>query len=67
MWCRFCGPEHPLRIEWREQIELKPLGSFSLAGNQMKASALKRDWPWAVCDNCKRESKGKYDPPDAPT
>ncbi len=59
LWCKHCGPDHPLRIEYREQLEAKPLGSFSLAGAQMKFSAVKRQWPWAVCDNCKRESKGR--------
>ncbi|MFZ2238016.1 MAG: hypothetical protein WAV90_00575 [Gordonia amarae] len=59
LWCRHCGPEHPLRIEWRDEIVARPLGSFSLAGAQMKFSATKRQWPWAICDNCGHESKGK--------
>lgn len=59
LWCKHCGPEFPLRIEMREVYVAKPLGSFSLAGGQMKVSAIKRRWPYAVCDNCKRESKGK--------
>lgn len=58
LWCKHCGPEHPLRIEWREEMESRPLGSFSLAGGQMKFSVVKREWPYAVCDNCKRESRG---------
>lgn len=59
MWCKHCGPEFPLRIEMREILEAKPLTSFSLAGAGMKFSAVKRKWPFAVCDNCKSESKGK--------
>lgn len=59
MWCKHCGPDFPLRIEMREGLEAKPIGTFSLAGAQMKFSAVKREWPYAVCDNCKRESRGK--------
>jgi hypothetical protein len=59
MWCKHCGPDFPLRIEMREELEAKPIASFSLAGQQTKFSAIKREWPWAVCDNCKRESRGK--------
>ncbi|AID58858.1 hypothetical protein PBI_GAIA_38 [Mycobacterium phage Gaia] len=58
VWCKHCGPDFPLRIEWREELECKPIGSFSLAGAQAKFSAVKREWPYAVCDNCKRESRG---------
>jgi hypothetical protein len=57
LWCRPCG--HPLRIELREEIAAKPLGTFSLAGAQMKVSANRVEWPWAVCDNCGRECKGR--------
>lgn len=59
MWCKHCGPEFPLRVEWREELVAKPLTSFSLAGAQMKVSAVKREWPYAVCDSCGRESRGK--------
>jgi len=58
MWCKYCGPEFPLRIERR--LEARPIGSFSLAGAQMKLSA--REWPYAVCDGCGRESRGKWVP-----
>jgi len=61
MWCKYCGPEQALRIEMREEFEAKPLGSFSLAGAQIKFSATKREWPYAVCDGCGRESRGKVD------
>lgn len=59
LWCKHCGPSHPLRIEWREILEAKPIGTFSLAGAGMKVSCVKHEWPWAVCDNCGRESRGK--------
>lgn len=50
-----------LRVEWRAEFGAKPVGSFSLAGAQVKFSAVKREWPYAVCDNCKRESRAKDD------
>jgi hypothetical protein len=53
-FCKYCG-HVGLKIEWR--LEAKPLGTFSLAGQQMKVSAL--EWPWAICPGCKHESKGK--------
>lgn len=59
MWCKHCGPSYPLRIEYREELEAKPIGSFSLAGQQIKFSAIKREWPYAVCYNCLRESRGQ--------
>lgn len=49
---------------WPEgHFTAKPIGSFSLSGQTMKFSAIKEtvDWPWAVCDNCKRESRGKHE------
>lgn len=52
--CPRCG-QKTLRIEWR--LEVKPIGSFSLSGQQMKASAL--EWPWLVCGNCGVEGRGK--------
>jgi hypothetical protein len=42
----------------REELEVKPIDTFSLAGVTPKFSAIKREWPHAVCDNCKRESRG---------
>lgn len=59
LWCRHCGPDYSLRIEYREELEAKPVGAFSLAGQQIKFSAVKSDWPYAVCDNCGRESRGE--------
>lgn len=57
LWCRFCGPEQPLRVEMR--LEAAPIGSFSLAGVQAKFSA--KEWPYAVCDGCGRSSRGEQD------
>ena len=57
MDCKHCG--EPLRIEWREEIIAKPIGTWSLAGQQIKFSGQKVKWPWAVCDNCKMESRGE--------
>lgn len=61
LWCKHCGPEYPLRIEWREEIEAKKVGEFSLAGVQMKFSGVRRQWPYAVCDNCGRSSRGRLE------
>lgn len=55
LWCRYCGPSAPLRVE--ERFEANPLGTFSLAGVQAKFTA--RKWPYAVCHACGRECRGK--------
>lgn len=55
MWCKHCGPEFPLRVEWR--LEAKPLGTWSLAGAQMKIVAA--NTPFAICDSCGRECQGE--------
>lgn len=55
LWCKHCGPDAPLRIE--ERFEAAPIGSFSLSGVQMKTTG--QFWPYAVCDSCGRESRGK--------
>jgi hypothetical protein len=52
--CRYCGSGDTW-VEWR--LEAKPLGSFSLAGAQMKFSANR--WPYAVCDGCGHVSRGE--------
>lgn len=57
MNCKHCG--NPLRIEWRDEYIAKPLGTYSIAGAQNKVVAHTVQWPWAVCDTCKLESKGK--------
>lgn len=47
--------ESTLKVEYR--LKTQPVGSFSLAGQQMKFSAL--EWPWVVCSGCGAESEGK--------
>jgi hypothetical protein len=56
--CRDCAVP-ALRVEWRTVLVAKPVGSHSLAGMQPKVAAEEKPWPWAVCDNCGGESKGK--------
>lgn len=56
--CKYCNSTD-LRIEYREKIIAKPIGSFSLAGAQVKFSGHKVDWPWMVCGGCHHESEGK--------
>ena len=52
--CPSCGVKG-LRIEYR--LTAKPLGSFSLAGAQMKVSAVRV--PWLICGTCGVEAEGK--------
>lgn len=54
--CPACG-EQRLEIEYR--LEAKPLGSYSLAGHQVKVAA--SGWPWLVCRNCGVEARGKWE------
>lgn len=54
LWCKNCGPAFPLRIEMR--LVAKPL-TYSISGMQNKIAA--SEWPYAVCDNCKSECRGK--------
>jgi len=54
--CPGCGAL-ALRIE--ERLEAKPLGTFSLAGQQLKASAWL--WPWLVCGACGIQARAKFD------
>lgn len=60
--CRDCRAPR-LRLEWRAQqvFTARPLGSYSVAGAQLKASVVASavQWPWCVCDGCGAESKGK--------
>jgi hypothetical protein len=58
--CRDCG-QATLRLEYRKELVAKPLGTWSLAGAQMKTAAVEGEWPWCVCDNCGGESRGKHD------
>lgn len=52
--CRDCG-EPRLKLVWK--LEVRPLGTFSLAGAQLKASA--REHPYCVCEGCGAESRGR--------
>lgn len=54
--CTKCG-SRLLRIEIR--LEAKPIGTWSLSGNQMKTVA--EEWPYMVCDGCGSECRGKVD------
>ena len=56
--CKYCHATGAIVIEWRDELHAKPLGSFSLAGHQMKVSATEVSWPWAVCTSCGHESRG---------
>lgn len=56
--CRKCGAKE-LRLEWRNTLTAKPLGTHSLSGSQLKVSATAGSWPWCVCGACGAESKGK--------
>lgn len=47
--CPFCG-QKALRLEMRESFTARPVGTWSLAGQQPKVSAYKQMWPWLVCD-----------------
>lgn len=52
--CKYCGSDKTFVVM---RLEPAPLGSFSLAGVGMKTTA--KEWPWAVCDGCGHESRGK--------
>lgn len=58
MLCGACGAKE-LRIEYRETLQVRPLGTFSLSGSQMKFSGNMVRWPWVVCKACGAEGKGK--------
>lgn len=63
--CRYCG-SNDIWLEVREQISASPSGYFSLAGVQMKFSALRMPSYWLVCDECSYQdaillSEGKTD------
>lgn len=69
--CRYCGVTGAVRIEWRQSLVSKPLGTFSLAGVGLKTSAVEAAWPWAVCQpehgGCGHESRGRYEPAQSRT
>lgn len=54
--CRYCG-HHRIRVEWR--MVATPLGTYSIAGAQMKFEAT--SVPFATCEGCGHESEGKTD------
>lgn len=56
--CVKCGAL-ALRVEARDELVARPIGTYSLAGAQLKTSVVERSWPWAVCDGCGGESRGK--------
>jgi len=61
--CGYCGVTGAVRFEWREKLQVRPLGSFSLAGVNMKLNGSYVAWPWAVCreelGGCGHESEGR--------
>lgn len=54
--CPACG-QTTLSIE--ERFEPKPVGTWSLAGAQMKLTG--KMWPYVRCSNCGVEARGKID------
>lgn len=56
--CKYCG-SLDIWVELRPRITAQPLGTWSLAGAQLKTSAVATTWPWAVCGGCGHESEGK--------
>lgn len=60
--CKYCW-ETAIVLELRQEFIAKPVGTFSLAGAQMKFSAIRCWWPWARCTACGHESKGKVEEP----
>lgn len=57
--CKYCNTVGKIRIEWRERFVPKPMGTWSLAGQQMKMTGTMVNWPYAICDACGHESEGK--------
>lgn len=56
--CPACG-EITLKIQWREELIARALGTWSLPGSQPKTSASMRPWPYLVCDECAFEERAK--------
>lgn len=57
--CPACG-QAALTIEWRVELTARPIGQFSLAGQQMKFSASSIRWPHLVCTSCGVEARGTF-------
>lgn len=55
--CPTCGCS---QLRFTTKLVLRPLGSWSLSGNQLKTSAVK--WPYVICDNddCDFEQAAKH-------
>lgn len=58
--CPACGAT-ALRIEWRTRVVASPIGTFALAGQQVKAPAKTEPWPWVRCGACGIEAEGSRD------
>ena len=54
MWCKHCGPEVQLKIEFRDEV--KP-SIFPLSGNPTQFTTYR--WPYAICNSCKRECQAE--------
>lgn len=59
--CPECGVTGKLKVEIRDRFTARPIGTFSLAGSQLKVSAEKVPWPFLVCEGCGFEEAGKPD------
>lgn len=55
--CPRCGSS---QLRFTTRLVSRPLGSWSLSGNQPKTSAV--EWPYVVCDNtdCDFEQAAKH-------
>jgi hypothetical protein len=57
-FCRYCG-HVGLVPHWRSKFVAKPLGTWSLAGAQLKANGWLIAWPWVSCPGCGHNSEMK--------
>lgn len=56
--CVYCGSDDTW-AGWKLELRAKELGTFSLAGVQMKMSVKQVKHPWALCKGCGHESRGR--------
>lgn len=58
--CPVCG-HVGFRVEYRKRMVAKPLGTFSLAGQQDKVSAVEEEVPAIICEGagCDVQSEGR--------
>ena len=54
-----CPACSQVSLEIVERFEAKPVGTWSLAGMQMKMTGTM--WPWLVCRSCGVEARGKVE------